>query len=159
MKSDNLGFFLTISLLIILTACSKEREPIFINGTWEARFYESVNCTDSTLDISIDFTKDSSYVFGDDTFRYLKYTFDFDSSGTDYSFTREFTVNGSPQTITTSGTYLSRGFNDIIFCKTDCVDSLWDYGLYVRTGNQLDLSWRDTIDTNCGFLFQGVRVQ
>ncbi|NNE15000.1 MAG: hypothetical protein HKN51_08480 [Saprospiraceae bacterium] len=86
-------------------------------------------------------------------------TFEIDSVG-GYELIVNKIFDGSPLQEKTTGQYISSGFNDINFCVTDCRDSMWYHGLFVREGNELNLSWRDTLATGsgCGFLFQGVRI-
>ncbi len=146
-------FLSLLAGLVYITSCTKEAQPIFITGTWEAYYYEKVECEDSISDIKIDFTLDSTYSINGKEVKFLSYSLDFDDSG-NYTFMLSKNVDGKDTLETESGNYLSSGFNDINFCLSDCKDSLYNSGIFVRTSNQLDLTWQDTFDINCGFLFQ-----
>ncbi len=151
---------ITLFLIAVIlgVACSEERQPIFIEGVWEASYFEAIDCEDTLQNISIDFALDSTYFIAGDSVKFVSYIFSFDQANTEYNLERNSLVNGNPVTTNTNGTYLSSGFNDIFLCKTNCQDSLWDFGLFVRTDDQIDISWQDTLDQKCGFLFKGFRV-
>ena len=138
---------------MIIVSCSKEAEPVFINGVWDAIYYERVICDDSLKDITIDFREDSTYLIDGDEVVFERYTLDIDSLGS-YNFELVKNVNGEQVIENESGQYLSTGFNDILFCLDSCTDTIFIEGIYVRTFNELDLNWTDTLDTGCGFVFQ-----
>jgi len=156
MNYRSLYLLLTAGFLLMLS-CSEERQPIFLSGSFDAVYFEAIDCQDSLDNISIDFTKDSTYIIDGDTIQFQEFNFNFQINTDMYTFEQRRIVNGVEETNVTSGLYLSSGFNDIVFCETDCQDSLWDFGLYVLTGSQLDLTWQDTLDAKCGYLFQGFR--
>jgi|GEM_PF-7090243 len=85
-------------------------------------------------------------------------TMEIDSVG-GYELIVDRVLNGIQEVEITSGQYLSTGFNDINFCVNNCLDSLWHPGIFVKTNNgEVNISWRDTLTTQCGFLFQGDRI-
>lgn len=89
---------------------------------------------------------------------YNSITMEIDSLG-NYELIVDRDWNGVNEVEKTTGEYISTGFNDINFCVTDCLDSLWYPGLFVKTnGSEVNISWRDTISTQCGYLFQGDRI-
>jgi len=149
----NIIFAGFIIALVYLTACSEEIKPIFIDGNWNAFYFEQVDCLDSLDNIQVDFNKDSVYNINGKMVKFLSYTLDLDANG-EFMFSLVKNVDGKDTTEIDMGTYLSSGFNDIVFCKNECTDSMFKTGIYVRTGNQLDLSWLDTLDIGCGVVFQ-----
>jgi len=153
--NQNYIFLSLLASLVYITACTKEAQPIFITGSWDAYYYEKIECEDSISDITIDFTLDSTYIINGKEVKFHSYSLDIDGNG-NYTFLLSKSINGKDTQEIESGSYLSSGFNDINFCLTDCRDSLYNSGIFVRTGNQLDLTWQDTFEINCGFLFQAV---
>lgn len=93
-----------------------------------------------------------------DDVKYNEITFEIDEVG-NYEFVFDRVFNGVNEVNVDKGNYYSSGFNDINFCLTDCLDSLWHPGVFVFSRGDLNLSWRDTISTNCGYLFQGDSIQ
>lgn len=148
-------FCFSIILSAAYISCTEEAQPVFITGTWDAIYFERVDCRDSLDNLEVDLMKDSVYNIDGSEVRFNAYTMRFFDNG---SFEQEInkTVNGIDVAEASSGKYLSSGFNDIIFCKNECSDSLFKYGLYVRVDNQLDLNWIDTLDLGCSVVFQGV---
>ena len=106
---------------------------------------------DSTIDCLTDLVNCDNAI-------YNIVTMEIDSVGS-YELIVDRDWNGVNEVETTTGRYISDGFNDINFCVNDCLDSLWYAGLFVKTNNgEVNISWRDTITTQCGFLFQGDRI-
>jgi len=217
MKIENILFWV-IMIGMLAYSCSKDIPPSFLSGKYDAFSYEIQDCTDPSVNVSVDLRNpdsiymlncdtiivscDTMFFFNIDTLIYSDsmiidtiiidsmiidsivmdtlvrdtvieciealvncdeaiynfVTFEFDSVG-NYELIVDRIFNGVSEVETTSGNYISTGFNDINICETNCLDSIWSPGVFVRNDRgELNVAWRDTLGTQCGFLFQGERI-
>lgn len=149
-------------VLTFLISCSDERIPELPAGTWKAVLFEAQNCQDSTKIVEVDFTMDSLYMINNDTVRFIDTEVFFGVASTGipngFRYTQRLEVNGAEQVNEYSSNYVSEGLNDLVICGENCVDAVWGYGIYVIKGDQLHLSWRDTLYEHCSFYIQAERT-
>lgn len=197
-KIENVLFWVIVSSFLI-ASCGKEPQPAFLNGNFKAEIFELLDCNDVSSNVSVDFSKDSVYLFNCDTLIvncdtsivndtffvdttltaidtiiidtiimgceellencneaiYNEVLFSIDSINGSYKLTIDRDFDGVNERTVQEGNFISEGFNDLFLCETNCLDSLWAPGVYTFLDGELNLSWRDTIQTGCGYFFKG----
>ena len=117
-----------------------------------------VNCDTMINILNLEVVNCSFDLFNCDSVVYNSVTFSIDSIARRYTLEEDRVFNGVQENIITEGAFISNGFNDFNICVNNCTDSSFFYGVYVLDGDELNISWQDTIVSGCGFLFQGNRT-
>jgi hypothetical protein len=139
---------ISVCLYFFLVSCSKEVEPIRIDGTWDVTLWETGGCQDSTMNFSWDLSEMGCNV---DTFineeKCFNFVFVFDSMQR-YSIeilTNNLTTGQQSQSMTT-GVYDLVNNNTLSMCGDMECDTL----TIIRQGLSLDMIVKTDTITGCG---------
>jgi hypothetical protein len=142
---------LVFTISIFFIACTKEPEPVSLEGDYNLTLFEINNCIDSTENRF--FSIDSGFCLLDTFvgFERCQTSGTVSFTSTSYNLERTLDENGVITEVSEMGSYSRVDNNNYVFCNPDC-----DTVFVVLNDNIINIVKSDTL-TRCGTLIRAVR--